>query len=39
MEGFRKVEQQIGTAEFRRRFPFSVEHTRKAWGKNRATDN
>jgi hypothetical protein len=39
MDGLRKVEQQIGTGEFRRRFPFSVGQTRKAWGARRATDN
>lgn len=39
MDGLRKVEQQIGTSEFQRRFPFSVKQTRKAWGKARATDN
>lgn len=39
MNGLRKVEQQIGTTALRRGFPFSVEHTRRVWGKNRATDN
>jgi len=39
MNGLRTVEQQIGTSEFRRRFPFSVKQTRKAWGAARATDN
>lgn len=39
MRGLYQVEQQLGTAGFRKRFPFTIEQTRKAWGKNRATDN
>ena len=39
MNGLRTVEQQMGTTAFRKAFPFSVEHTRKVWGKTRATDN